>query len=374
MKTLGVIRERNDRETRVSVVPGSVVDIIKSTGVRVLVEHNAGIRAGYSDHEYEKAGAIIVEHRADLIKSSDVVLAIDGSDLIDNNFENKLLVALFDPYFNRSLIDTLKQRNVTVLSLELIPRTSRAQSMDVLSSQANLAGYVAVINAAQRLNKIMPLFMTAAGTIKPARVLVLGAGVAGLQAIATAKRLGAQVFGYDVRAAVKEQVCSLGAQFVEIQLDESGEGAGGYAKSLSKDSMARQRALLTDFAKECDIIITTAQIPGKQAPRLLDERITKEIKPGSVIVYLAAKSGGNVEGSILDQWTYVDNAWIYGADSLARQVAKDASFAFSKNLVSLLSLFLAQGFSLDDEIVRESTICHEGQWVHQAFAGEQKNG
>ncbi|MCA9508741.1 MAG: NAD(P) transhydrogenase subunit alpha [Myxococcales bacterium] len=373
MKTVGVVRERNNQESRVSLVPASVGDIIK-TGASVVVEKNAGLRAGYGDSEYEKFGATILENRADVFKAADVILAVDGSDFTpEDEVAGKLLLALFDPYFNRSLLDSLQKRKASIVALELIPRISRAQSMDVLSSQANLAGYVAVISAAQRLNKVMPLFMTAAGTIKPARVLIVGAGVAGLQAIATAKRLGAVVFAYDVRSAVKEQVGSLGAKFVEINLDESGEGEGGYAKSLSEASLLKQRSMLTDFAKDCDIIITTAQIPGKTAPRLLDTRLLSQVKPGSVIVDMAAKTGGNIEGSIVDQWLQIDNAWLYGADNLARHVAKDASFAMSKNICSLLNLFLSQGFSLKDEIIMHSTICHEGRWTHQAFGAIEKD-
>ena len=368
MKSIGVVKELNPRESRVALVPQSVAQLTKNNLTQVMVEKGAGFRAGYSDEEYLKAGAKIVDERSDLLKESAIVLAIEGRDLDHDDLHNKIVIGLFDPYFNRELLSSLRHQRATVVALELIPRTSRAQTMDVLSSQANLAGYVAVINAAQRLNKVMPLFMTAAGTIKAARVLVIGAGVAGLQAIATAKRLGAQVFSYDVRAAVKEQVESLGAKFVEINIDESGEGAGGYAKTLSEESAGKLRALLTEFAKDCDIIITTAQIPGRAAPRLLDEEIFSQMRPGSVVIDMAASSGGNVAGSVLHEWLKIGNAWAYGAESLARQVPKDASFAFSKNVAALLDLFLADGFNLNDDILKSSTICHEGEWVNAAFS------
>lgn len=366
MKSIGVVKERPSRENRVALVPASVRELVKAKAT-VFIEIGAGCGAGYSDEEYVLAGAELVENRDMLIAQSDIIVAIDGSELAEATLHQKILIGLFDPHSHSSLMHSLNQQRATVLALEMIPRTSRAQSMDVLSSQANLAGYVAVINAAQRLNKIMPLFMTAAGTIKPARVLILGAGVAGLQAIATAKRLGAQVFAYDVRAAVKEQVESLGAKFVEISIDEAGEGTGGYAKVLSEESVAKQKSLLSDFAKDCDIIITTAQIPGRTAPRLLDDRIFAELKPGSVVIDMAAKSGGNVAGSVLNEWVKVENVWLYGADHLARQVPKDASFAFSKNIKALLDLFLVEGFSLSDEIIRGTTICHEGEWVNWDF-------
>lgn len=369
MRTIGVFKE-DGKETRVALIPEVVAGIIKDQLAQVLVMEGAGLKAGFLDDEYRKAGATIVHSTEEVFNNCQCLVSINGSMFAQKaDVKDKLLISLFDPFFNRETMKDLCKKGASVLSLELIPRISRAQSMDVLSSQANIAGYMAVLLVASRLNKVIPLMMTAAGTIKPAKILILGAGVAGLAAIATAKRLGALVFAYDVRAAVKEQVESLGAKFVEIKLSESGEGSGGYAKALSAEGEALQRQKLTDFAKDMDAIITTALIPGVKAPRLLDDRIFSIMKKDSVIIDMAAKSGGNVSGSVVDEWVSKDHVWLYGADQLARLVPKDASFTFSKNIKALLDLILLkdQQLNIHDEIMQSALICHQGDFINQAF-------
>lgn len=367
MKTLGVLKDPRALETRVILIP-EVAKELKNLGYTVLIEEGAGVLAGYSDEDYQLCGAQIIKERKDLLLASDIILTLEVSSLSEEKIGNKVLIGLCEPFIKKAEMNKLKEQGATVLSLEFIPRTSRAQSMDVLSSQANIAGYVAVLMAAQKLNKVIPLMMTAAGTIRPAEILVVGAGVAGLQAIATAKRLGAQVYGYDVRSAVKEQIESLGAKFVAIAIDESGEGQGGYAKALSEDAMKEQRAKLTDFAKNMDVIITTAQIPGKKAPRLLDDSIFLAMKDGSVIIDMAAKSGGNVANAIANEWQKIEGVWLYGADELARVIPKDSSFTLSKNIKSLISLLGEKELlDMDDEILKEALISSGNQWVNPKF-------
>ena len=371
MGTLGVIRESEALETRVALVPEVVSEILKDKSRDVLVESGAGIRSGYLDKDYQLAGAKVASSREELIERSDVLIAINGIDIGQKeSLAHKVVIGLFDPHFNREHIKAMCKFKATPIALELIPRISRAQSMDALSSQANIAGYVSVILAANKLSKVMPLMMTAAGTIKPAKVLIVGAGVAGLQAIATAKRMGAVVFAYDVRSVVKEQVESLGARFVEIKLDEQGEAQGGYAKALSNEAQSRQRARLADFAKDMDIIITTAQIPGRRAPVLLDDGVFSKMVNESIIIDLASVSGGNVAGSEPNHWKKIERTWLYGADNLSRMVPRDASFTYGKNVQSLLQLLYDEKgvLNIDDEIMREAIVCHEGQWVNKALA------
>ncbi|HXW60587.1 MAG TPA: NAD(P) transhydrogenase subunit alpha [Myxococcota bacterium] len=367
MKTIGVIREQGALETRVALIPEVAQELIK-LGMRVVVEKGAGSLAGFKDEDYERINATVVSKRAQVIGISDALLSIDASMLANETIGEKTLIGLFDPYRKTKEICLLKEQGATILALELMPRISRAQSMDVLSSQANLSGYVAVMLAATKMNKVMPLLMTAAGTIKPAQVLVLGAGVAGLQAIATARRMGAVVYAYDVRAVVKEQVESLGAKFVNMNLSLNGEGSGGYAKALSPEAVKEQRAQLTSFAKDMDVIITTAQIPGQSAPRLLDDAIFTSLKEGSVIIDMAAASGGNVAHSRANAWHKEEKAFIYGAEELARQVPKDASFAFSKNVKSLLMLMNEkEQLDLEDEILKEVVVSCKNQWQNQSY-------
>lgn len=367
MRILGVVKEQ-DAESRVALVPEVISGLIKDLNAQILVEQGAGLKSGITDEDYILAGATIVASKEELFKASSHLVSINGQDFFGQNLKEKCLIGLFDPFFNQASIKQLKEQSASIVSLELIPRISRAQSMDVLSSQANIAGYMAVLLAANRLGKVIPLMMTAAGTIKPAKVMILGAGVAGLQAIATAKRLGALVFAYDVRALVKEQVESLGGKFIDLKLSESGEGSGGYAKSLSEAAQEEQREKLTLACKDMDVIICTAQIPGRKAPILLNDKIFSLMKKDSVIIDMASASGGNVKGSIPNQWVEKGNTKLYGADNLARFLPKDASFTFSKNIRSLLELLWAKpDLSLEDEILKDAIICHQGQWVNKNF-------
>ncbi|HXW53241.1 MAG TPA: NAD(P) transhydrogenase subunit alpha [Myxococcota bacterium] len=370
MRVLGVAKAIDANETRVALVPEVVGGILRDKLAHVVIEASAGQRAGFSDQDYEMVGAAILPTRDELISRADYILAVDGNEVLGaNGLKGKTIIGLFDPFFHQDGIRAACSINATIIALELIPRISRAQSMDVLSSQANIAGYVSVVLAASKLPKIIPLMMTAAGTIKPAKILVVGAGVAGLQAIATAKRMGAVVFSYDVRAAVKEQVESLGAKFVDIRVGESGEGSGGYAKTLSEKAQQEQREKLSDIAKDMDVVITTAQIPGRKAPVLLDERVFSLMKRDSVIIDLAAASGGNVPGSIKNQWLRKENVWLFGADNLASLVPKDASFTFAKNMRAFLDLLLAkEELDFHDEILCDSVICHQGSYVNRAFS------
>lgn len=359
MKTLGLLQETKDMETRVAITPNTVANLVSKCNLSVVVEKDAGLKAGFCDQDYLSAGAVIVDSCDQVIDRSDIIVAVNGDLFFSKSgLTKKTLIALFDPYFNQANLKKLKESGASIIALELIPRISRAQSMDVLSSQANIAGYVASIMVAQKLNKVMPLMMTAAGTIEPAKVLVLGAGVAGLQAIATVKRLGCVVYSYDVRSIVKEQVESLGAKFVDISLGEDGEGVGGYAKALSDDEQAKQRSKLTSFAGDMDAIITTAQIPGKKAPKLLDDEIFSMMKNNSIIIDMASTTGGNVSGAIPNEWSKKENVWLYGADNLSRMVAKDASFTFGKNIKNLLELMLTPEGDIDmsDEVIKSALI------------------
>lgn len=359
---LALLKEEND--ARVALVPDSVKRLSKR-GVEVVVSSGAGLLAGFSDSEYEAAGAKVVDPN-DLLQDAEVVVGINrvvdmDSRLRGDGRENgsPVYISMMDPLGDPGYLERLNSAGIKGFALEKIPRISRAQSMDVLSSQANLAGYKAVILAADRLSKILPMLMTAAGTISPAKVLVLGAGVAGLQAIATARRLGAIVFGYDVREVVKEQIESLGAKFVTLKLEESGEGAGGYAKALGEDSQRMQQDALGDVAKDMDIIISTAQIPGRPAPRLLRSDAIQKMKPGSVIVDMAACSGGNIEGSKVDEEINLHGVKILGPSNLPSQLPLDASNVFSKNIEAFVGLMLKDGevhIDWGDEILKESFV------------------
>ncbi len=367
MRIVGVVKEKTTSETRVALVPEMVLSLTKDKTTEVFIEQGAGVLAGFVDDDYVKAGATIASHD-EVVAKANCLIAINGAEFFgESNLDRKVVIGLFDPYFQAAPIKKLNDMKASVLSLELVPRISRAQSMDVLSSQANIAGYAAVLLAASKLPKVIPLMMTAAGTIKPAKMLILGAGVAGLQAIATAKRLGAVVHAYDVRSVVKEQIESLGAKFVEITLTESGEGSGGSAKALSDAAQKEQRQKLAQFAKDMDVIITTAQIPGRKAPLLLDEAIFLYMRHDAIIIDMAASSGGNVTGTILGEWTKKGRVSLFGAGNLACMMPKDASFTFSKNVCALLDLMAETKLDLNDEILKDSLICHEGAWINQAY-------
>src|SRR6056300_51468 len=329
---IGVPKETIAGELRAPLVPASVKKLVK-LGLEVAVEASMGEAAGFSDEAYVEAGARIESDRAALLGAADLVLRIrkPSDDDVALLKSGAMHASLLDPFNERGLIDTLAAKGVTAISMEMVPRSTRAQKMDVLSSQANLAGYVTVMLAARQINKIFPMMMTPAGTISPARVFIIGAGVAGLQAIATAKRLGARVDAFDTRPVVAEQVQSLGAKFVKIDLGETGQTDQGYAKELTPEQVQKQKDLQADVCARSDIVITTAQLFGRPAPKLIDTATIEKMKPGSVIFDMAVESGGNVEGSLADEVVIKNGVKIIGISNLASSVSNHASLALSNN-------------------------------------------
>ncbi|MFM8891849.1 MAG: Re/Si-specific NAD(P)(+) transhydrogenase subunit alpha [Planctomycetia bacterium] len=370
---VAVLKETFPGERRVALVPAAVGPLLKA-GAEVVVETGAGSAAGFGDDDYRKVGAGIVSR--DEAFGADCLLTVRTCGAAgpcwpadrDRLRPGVILVGLCDPLSSPEAAREAADRGAVVFSLELVPRITRAQSMDVLSSQANIAGYRAVLLAATALPRILPMMTTAAGTVTPAKVLVLGAGVAGLQAIATAKRLGAQVSAYDVRPAVKEQVQSLGARFVELPLETgSSETAGGYAKAMGEDFYAKQRELLGHVVADSDAVISTALIPGQKAPVLVTREMVARMRPGSVVVDLACERGGNCEGSVADATTVVDGVTIMGPTNLPAEVAFHTSQLYAKNITTFLAHLLKLGLpavSLDDEICRETLVARDGQLVH----------
>lgn len=371
---IAVPKETFPGERRVALVPASLSGLTKC-GCSVQIEAGAGVAAGFPDAAYREAGAEIVADRCQLFQSADVVLAVRGlganplAGAADLEFvrDGLVIVAPCDPLGNPSAVQQLAERGVTLFAMELIPRITRAQSMDVLSSMATIAGYKAVLLAANVLPKLFPMLMTAAGTLTPAKVFVIGAGVAGLQAIASSRRLGAVVQAYDVRPAVKEQVESLGAKFVEMPLETaSAEDAGGYAKQLGEEFYQKQRELMARVVAASDVCITTAAIPGKPSPRLITAEAVRGMAPGSVIVDLAAERGGNCELTKADEIVVENGVTILGPTNLPSDVPTHASQMLAKNLTNFLKLITRDGqfhLNLEDEVVRETLAAHRGQVV-----------
>jgi NAD(P) transhydrogenase subunit alpha len=363
---IGVPKETMPGEARVGLVPETVGRLAKANNT-VVVERGAGTASAFTDDAYEKAGATLGDPwDADLVVK--VQRPTDGE--IAKLRSGTTLIAFLSPLTNHDLVRRLASQGVTALSMDAIPRITRAQPMDALSSQATVAGYKAVLLAAATLPKFFPMLTTAAGTIAPAKALVIGAGVAGLQAIATARRLGAVVEAFDTRPVVKEQVQSLGAKFLEIDLGESGAGAGGYAKELSEEAHKKEVELLAKAARDNDIIITTAAIPGRKAPVLITKEMIPTMKPGSVIVDLAAETGGNVEGTEAGKTVVVSGVTIIGQLNLPSSMPFHASQMYSRNIASLLALMLKKDgiFTLDmtDEVVKGTVITEGGNVVHEA--------
>lgn len=372
---LAVLKERRPYETRVAATPETVKKLI-ALGFKVVVEKEAGAASQYPDEVYEAAGAKIEPTPEKTLEKAQVILKVQppmtkkdgGEDELKMLPEGALLLGMLQPYTKPELVEEYNKRKITAFSLELLPRISRAQAMDVLSSQSNLAGYRSVVEAAKIFERAFPMMMTAAGTIAPARVLILGAGVAGLQAVATAKRLGAIVNVFDVRAAAKEQVESLGGSFVEVDSQELGDAAGGYAKEMSDDYKARQAAKIKEVLQKSDIAITTALIPGKPAPRLLTADMIKGMKQGSVIVDLAVESGGNCEGSVLGEIIEKEGVKIVGYANMPGRIPTDSSAVYARNLLNLLALCVdkdSKAFKIDwnDEIIQAIALTHEGKAV-----------
>lgn len=363
---LVVPKEVRPGEQRVALVPG---ELARLSGVDVLVESGAGELALHPDHEYEAAGAALAGNAAELYEAADVVAKVQPPTLeeVDLYPEGVSLLSLLAPSAYLDVVRSLVARKVTAYSFELVPRISRAQAMDALSSQATVAGYKAVLVAANKLTKFLPLFMTAAGTVPPARVLVMGAGVAGLQAIATARRLGAVVSAYDVRAAAKEEVKSLGAKFLELPL-EAQEGAGGYAAAQSEEFLARQQEMVTAHVAASDVVITTAAIPGRKAPVLVTEAMVRQMRPGAVIVDLAAASGGNCELTKDGQEVAFNGVQIIAAAELASSMPAHASAFYARNVSSFLALLVKDGRlapDFNDEIIDKSMVTAAGSVHHE---------
>jgi NAD(P) transhydrogenase subunit alpha len=363
---IGLPKETRTEEARVALTPENIKKLCKK-GFKVWVERSCGVKAGFPDSEYQMEGVELTDAKTAF--SAEIVLKLHRPTLEEVSWMKKgtLLLCLIDLFNQDGLIQKLAQAGIETVGMELIPRTSRAQSMDALSSQANIAGYRAVLEAAAHYKRFFPLMMTSAGSAKAAKVMVLGAGVAGLQAIATAKRLGAMVEAYDVRAEVKEQIQSLGAKFVELDVGEEGSGQGGYAKELSEEAKKRQQALLTERLKKCDIIISTANIPGRKAPVLITEDAVKGMRAGSVIIDMAAASGGNCPLSECDQVVVKHGVTLVGYTNYPSKVAADSSNFYGQNLIALLGLLTENKsgkinltLNLEDDIIAASLITHQG--------------
>ena len=384
---VAVIKESFPAETRVALIPSGVNEITKA-GVDVTVEAGAGKASLHSDQEYESQGARIELDRTRVLSDADVVVMVRGPGAhrefsaadLDALKPGAAVIGLLEPLAEPAVGKDLADRNLSAFAMELMPRITRAQSMDALSSMANIAGYQAVLQAANASPKMFPMQMTAAGTVTPARVFVLGAGVAGLQAIATARRLGAVVEAYDVRPVVKEQVESLGARFVELGVEtESAQAAGGYAAAQSEEFYRRQQELLTEHLAAADVIITTALVPGKKAPVLISEVMAARLTPGTVVVDLAAEKGGNCAITEPGQRVERDGVIVLGPINLPAETPYHASQMYSKNVSTFLLYLIHEGelrIDLDDEIVQGTLVAHEGRLVHPAVlkALEEEGG
>jgi len=369
---IAIAREIAAGEPRVAAVPDTVKKL-KALGADVAIEPGAGVQSGVPDAEYEAAGAAI---SADAVKDADIVLKVRRPEAgeLGKYKRGALAIAIMDPYGNDTALKAMADAGVSAFAMELMPRITRAQVMDVLSSQANLAGYRAVIEAAEAFGRAFPMMMTAAGTIPAAKVFIMGVGVAGLQAIATARRLGAIVTATDVRPAVKEQVESLGAKFIAVEDDEfkQAETAGGYAKEMSKEYQAKQAALTAEHIKKQDIVITTALIPGRPAPRLVSADMVKSMKPGSVLVDLAVERGGNVEGVKAGEVADVGGIKIVGFTNVAGRVAASASGLYARNLFNFVETLVdksakAVAVKWDDELVKATALTKDGAVIHPNF-------
>ena len=376
---VGTFKETVDGESRVAISPESCKKL-SNLGYTILIEKDAGVNSSFSNLSYESAGAKLIDNKFDIINQVDILLSVTSipdDKIIEKSKQNLIIVGTFDTYENYKTLQSLAIKKINVISLDLLPRISRAQSMDVLSSQANLAGYKAVILASNLFKKAFPMMMTAAGTIIPAKCLVLGAGVAGLQAIATAKRLGCVVTAFDVRPEVEEQVKSLGAKFIKVDdSDSTVQENSVYAKEMTEEYKLKQKAKIHDSAKDMDIIITTAMIPGKKAPILIENKTIREMKLGSVIIDLAGASGGNTEGVKFGKEIKIDDVVINSPTNLPSLVSFDASSLYSKNIFNFITSFLDDRKSFDinsdDELLTKTIIIKNGVKTEN-FLEENKN-
>ena len=376
----GVPKETWPGEVRAAIVPANAGKLIKQ-GFTVAVQSGCGNASGYADSDYAEAGASVIENRGELLAGSDIVMAVRKPDAQDVGAlkQGALYISFLDPFNEKPLVESLAAQGATSISMEMVPRSTRAQKMDALSSQANLAGYVTVIQASYHLPKIMPMMMTPSGTIPPARVFVIGAGVAGLQAIATAKRLGARVEAFDTRPVVAEQVQSLGAKFVEIDLGDTGQTDQGYAKELTPEQVEMQREGQKAIISQSDVVITTAQLFGRPAPQIVGRDMVESMKPGSVIIDMAVETGGNVEGSVMNEVVEIHGVKVVGQGNLPGEVARNASDMYSNNLVNLLLEFWdpeSKALNLDpeDEIIEACVITRDGAVVNETIKNIYSGG
>jgi NAD(P) transhydrogenase subunit alpha len=371
---IGVPREIANGERRVALVP-EVVSQLTKAGHRVVVERGAGLRAGFTDEAYRAAGCDLADSADEIYSTAQMILKVQrparneaGKSELDEMTDGSVLIGLLQPSGDPGLFQQLAERRIIACSMELVPRTTRAQMMDALSSQSTVAGYKAVLIAANALQKFFPMLMTAAGTVRPARVLVIGAGVAGLQAIATARRIGAVVEAFDTRPVVKEQVQSLGATFVELDLHgDEAQDAGGYAKELSKDHITREKELIHDRALQADVIITTALIPGRPAPMLVDAETVAAMRPGSVIVDLAGEQGGNCELTVPGETVVRNDVTIIAPLHISSDLAYHASQMYSKNVAALVTLLAPKGelnLNFGDDIISAVCVTADGEIRH----------
>ncbi|MBT10235.1 MAG: NAD(P)(+) transhydrogenase (Re/Si-specific) subunit alpha [Gammaproteobacteria bacterium] len=363
---LGAISPKNEGDKRTTLHPESIKPLI-DIGIEVIFESGLGLGIDINDEDMDKIGAT-PKSREECLKKSDLLFSSTPIPNEEINLLKKgsIFLGLLEPFNNKEQIYHFSEKEITAISMEFIPRITRAQKMDVLSSQSNLGGYVAVIESAKNLNSALPMMMTAAGTLRPATVFVIGVGVAGLQAIATAKRLGARVEAFDTRPIVEEQVKSLGAKFVKIDLGNTGQTDQGYAKELTSEQIKKQKDIQSDVCAKSDIVITTAQIFGKPAPRIIDRATIKRMKPGSVIFDMAVESGGNVEGSKKDSVEIIDGVKVIGYSNLPSFVANHASFALSNNLVNFVTDFYDQenksmNLDMEDEIIQSAVLVKDGK-------------
>ncbi len=363
---IGVVKEAFPGELRSALIPAGINRLVKK-GSSALIESGLGFNSNIDDNAYIKSGAQIAP-RTDILATADILLHVrkPSIDEVRHMKPGAVHISFLDPFNEKDLVTAMAERGLSSISMEMIPRTTLAQKMDALSSQANLAGYAAVILASERIKKILPMMMTPSGTISPARVFIIGAGVAGLQAIATAKRLGARVDAFDTRAIVKEQVQSLGAKFVEIDLGETGQTKDGYAKALTPEQLAKQRDAMAKVCAHADIVITTAQIFGKKAPVIITREMIAGMKPGSVIVDMAIESGGNVEGAMLNEELDISGVRVIGLGNLPSRACINASEMFSANLVNFIEHFWDKEkntfvLNTEDELIKGCLITHQGK-------------
>jgi len=370
---IAVMKELYAGESRVPLIPVTVAKLVK-LGAQIEVESGLGLTCRFTDADYEKAGASVGSSRTDMLSTADMVLRLrkPPAEEVEMMKKGCIHVSYLDPFNEVELVDKLKDADISAVSLEMIPRTTVAQKMDVLSSQANLGGYVAVILGAEHLDKVFPMMTTPAGTIKPARVFIIGVGVAGLQAIATAKRLGARVEAFDTRPVVEEQVKSLGAKFVKVDLGETGQTKDGYAKELTPEQMAKQKEAMVKACAAADVVITTAQLFGRPAPRIVDRAMIANMNPGSVIIDMAVETGGNVEGSEVDKIVEIEGVKVIGLGNLPGRVAETASQMYSSNLGNFVDHFWDKEkgvfvMNREDEIMQGALITHHGEIVSEMY-------